>query len=248
MEFYKGFVKTENKVSHEKRSGETNFPTRDQVKDYPEYAGILADGIVLVDFDDSEQAKIAVQIIEDLNIPCRAIKTSRGVHILFRSSEKIKERTKCNVACGLSADFKTGFNNSYEVLKFDGVEREVIIDTGISELPYFFRPVPKPETDLWKMKDGDGRNDKLFRYEIQCIRSGLTKAQIRDLFTIINKYVFEDPLSDSEIKSITRDGAFEKILANGKKPDLRMIADLMIAQDHIIRINNRLNIQRNREL
>ena len=242
MEFYKGYLLTKNKVSHEERTGRKSFPSLETVQDHSEYAGVLADGVVLVDFDDAEQAQTAVQIVNDFHVPCRAIRTTRGVHMLFTSRKKIPEKTHCKVACGLSADFKSGDNNSYEVLKFDGVQREIILDTGISELPYFFYQITGFDGDLWRMKDGDGRDNTLFTYEIDCLKNGLTQEQICSLFPIINDYVFTDKLSDSDIERITRPEAFTKILAGDKKPNTRLIADLMIGRDHIIKIDNQLHI------
>lgn len=242
MELYKGYLQTEQKISHESRSGRCSFQSLESVQDCSEYAGVLADGVVLIDFDDAEQAQTALQIISDLQIPCRALKTKRGVHMLFTSAKKIPEKNHCKIACGLSADFKDGRNNSYEVLKYDGVQREIILDTGISELPYFFYQITGFNGDLWKMKDGDGRDSTLFEYEINCLKSGLSKEQIRSLFQIINDYVFCDKLSDSDLERITRDAAFEKILTGDKKPNTRLIADIMIGQDHIIKINDQLHI------
>lgn len=242
MDFYKGYLRTVNKVSNETRKGRKTFPRIEEVKDCSEYAGVLADGIVLVDIDDSEQAKAALRIVNDLQIPCRAIRTTRGIHFLFSSVHCIAEKTHCNTACGLTADYKSGNNNSYEVLKFDGVEREIVLDTGICELPFFLYPVPTFNGNLWRMKDGDGRDSALYEYEINCLKSGLSKEQIKELFRIINEYIFEDRLSDKDLNRITRDEAFEKIIAGDKKPNTRLIADIMFAQDHIVKINNRLHM------
>ena len=234
MQFYKGYLITKEKVSNEPRTGRTNFPSLEDVKDYPEYAGVLADSIVLVDFDDPEQAAAALSIVQDLQIPCRAIKTTRGIHILFHSPDRLPERTHCKTACGLEADYKIGFNNSYEVLKYKGQEREILLDTGCGELPFFFYQLPGSKIDLWGMKEGEGRNDALFRYEIDCMKIGLDKDQIRNLFQIINNYVLADPVSDEELNSITRDEAFRNILARDKSPNLKDVSDFMIAREYIV--------------
>lgn len=242
MEFYKGYLLTKNKISNERRSGRDSFLSLAAVQDSSEFAGVLADGVILIDFDDGEQAETALKIVNDLQIPCRAIKTNRGIHMLFTSRKKIPERTHCKIACGLTADFKAGINNSYEVLKYDGVHREIILDTGVSELPFFFQQIAGFNGDLWKMKDGDGRDNTLFTYEIHCLKSGLSEEQTRSLFRIINEYVFADKLSESDLKRITRPEAFTSILAGDKKPNTRLIADIMIGKDHIIKINDQLHI------
>ena len=240
MDFYKGYLITKNKVSNEPRKGRTDFPSLESVKNLPEYAGVLADGIILVDFDDPDQAAAALSIVTDLQIPCRAIKTTRGIHMLFSSPDRLPERTHCKTACGLTADYKCGYNNSYEVLKFEGQEREIILDTGCSELPFVFYQISGSLPDLWHMREGDSRNDTLFRYEIECIKAGLNIEQIRILFQIINNHVFQDPLPENELETITRDEAFQNILTQDKKPNTKLVSELMIARDNIIRIKDHI--------
>ena len=242
MDWYRGFILTKQKESIEPFKNRSDLKTLEAVQDSSEYAGVLADGVVLVDFDDAEQAETALKIVNDLQIPCRALKTKRGVHMLFTSRKPLKNKTGCKIACGLTADFKAGNNNSYEVLKYDGVQREILFDTGVSELPYFFQQITGFNGDLWKMKDGDGRDSTLFSYEISCLKSGLSEVQISSLFRIINDYVFADRLSENDLKRITRPEAFTNLLVSGKKPDTRLIADIMIGKDHIVRINDQLHI------
>ena len=53
---YKGYVKTKNKQCTEALKGRTSFRTYDEVKDLPEYAGVLDTNTMFIDIDDSEQA------------------------------------------------------------------------------------------------------------------------------------------------------------------------------------------------
>ena len=249
MDFYKGYIETIGKHPKpgEQIKGRTSFPSLQDVKDCPEYAGILAERIVVVDIDDSDQANTAIEIVEALQIPCRAIKTSRGVHIIFTLPDKdriqLKNWSKCSAACGLSVDYKCGSASSYEVLKYEGKEREIIIDSGISELPIYFYPMPEKKLpNLWHMKDGDGRNDTLFKYIINCVHIGLDMHQTRSLLKVINQYVFQDHLDDQELDTITRDEAFQDILVKGKKTTTSFLSELMISRDYVIRMDKRVFI------
>ena len=67
---------------------------------------------------------------------------------------------------GLTADIKIGTRNSYEVLKHNGKQREILYDTAENEeaqpLPRWLFPV-KSNMEFLNMEAGDGRNQSLFR-------------------------------------------------------------------------------------
>ena len=122
--FYRGYVKTKNKHCIEKYKNRTKFSSYEEIKAYPEYAGILAPDTILIDVDDAEESEIMMNIVEALQLNCRVIKTTRGKHFLFYNKDRKVEKcsTHSTLACGLSADIKVGCSNSYEVLKFAGEE------------------------------------------------------------------------------------------------------------------------------
>ena len=125
MELYKGYVQTKDKKSIDKFKKGSKLKTFEQVKDLPEYAGVLSDDTILIDIDDGDQAEILMDIIEDLQIDCKVIQTTRGKHFLFWNNGVDQCFTHTKLACGLTADIKVGVKNSYEVLKVDGQERFV---------------------------------------------------------------------------------------------------------------------------
>lgn len=59
MQLYKGYVPTKDKkcLFSFKNATADDLLTFDQVKNLPEYAGILSDETVLVDVDDLDQSK-----------------------------------------------------------------------------------------------------------------------------------------------------------------------------------------------
>ena len=50
--FFKGYVETKDKKCIEKFKGRTDFKNYEQVQSLPEFAGILATDIILIDIDD----------------------------------------------------------------------------------------------------------------------------------------------------------------------------------------------------
>ena len=121
--FFRGYVATKNKRCIEKYKDRNDFKTYDEVKHLSEFAGILARNAILIDLDDSEQAEKLMNMVEALQLNCRVYQTTRGKHFLFLNSKIDKCYTHATLACGLTADIKSGFKNSYEILKFNGEER-----------------------------------------------------------------------------------------------------------------------------
>ena len=94
--------------------------TYDDVKDLDEYAGILADDVILIDIDDKKQSDIMMDIVEDLQLDCRVYQTTRGRHFLFKNDKVDACSTHSTLAIGLTAEIKGGKKNSYSVLKYGG--------------------------------------------------------------------------------------------------------------------------------
>lgn len=244
MNLYRGYVKTRNKKCVEKFKDRTDLMTYDQAKELDEYAGILAEDIVLVDFDDEIQAKIALDIIEGESLDCIVIKTTRGIHAYFKTNDHAQTcRTKASLACGLEADIKLGSRNSYAICKFNSVEREVIYQTGlIGEIPNYFIPM-KNKIDFVNMNDGDGRNQTLYNHILTLQSLGLSKAEIRVILQIANEYVFEEPLSDSELETIGRDEAFRKdSFYEGSSLAFDKFSHFLISECNIIKLNGQLYV------
>lgn len=249
MKLYKGYVPTKNKKSTMTFKGKSSdeLMTLDQVKDYPEYAGVLNDETILIDVDDPEQSEILMNIVEDLQLDCKVIQTSRGKHFLFRNKGVDKCHTHCTVAVGLTVDIKVGSTNSYEVLKTNNEERFVEWDTddqNYQDLPVWLLPV-KTDIDFLNMEDGDGRNSALFSYELVLQSAGLTKEETKETIRIINKYILKEPLSDRELETILRDDAFAKpVFFKGKTFLHNVFGDYLIHEMHIKRIKGYLHVYR----
>lgn len=245
-ELYKGYVETKDKKCIKKFKGRTDFKTYEQVESLPEFAGILAENTILVDLDDGKQAEILMNIVENLQLDCKVIDTTRGKHFLFHNTKIKSCSTHSTLAVGLTADIKVGFKSSYEVLKVNGEERFIEWDAeeghDYQEIPKWLFPV-KTKADFLTMDAGDGRNQTLFNYILTLQSSGFTVEECRECITLLNRYVLKEPLSDSELEVILRDDAFKKpIFFDGNTLLHEKFAEYLKNAKHIVKINNQLHI------
>ena len=243
--FYKGYVRTKDKKCLDKFK-DVDLLTLDQVKDLSEYAGILAPDSILIDIDDMEQSEKLLRIVEDNELLCRVYASRSGMHFLFRNSAIDKCYTKVKLAVGITADIKSGFKNSYEVLKIDGKDREIVYDIfddeEYQEVPKYFYPI-KTNMEFLDMDAGDGRNQSLFNYELVLQSNDFSVDEAKECIRIINNYVLKEPLSEDELEVILRDEAFTKPIFFSKNVFLfDKFAVYLKSQHHIKRINNQLHI------
>lgn len=247
--FFKGYVETKNKKCIEKFKGRTDFKTFEQVQSLPEYAGILAAETILIDVDDFEASEILFKVVKEYALTCRVYRTSRGKHFLFKNSGVPTNKTGCKLAIGLTADIKIGTRNSYEVLKYDNQNREILYDTAENEeaqqLPRWLFPV-KSKMEFLNMETGDGRNQGLFNYILTLQSNDFSVEEARETIRIINKFVLKVPLSDDEIETVLRDDAFKKpVFFMGSTFLFDKFATFLKNNNHIIKINNQLHVYKN---
>ncbi len=242
---FKGYVPTRDKkclVRFKNRRSQDLYSLED-VEKMPEYAGILADETVLIDVDDFDESEILFHIVQDKKLKCRVYETTRGKHFLFQNSALETCKTHTRLACGLSADIKLGRRNSYSILKFKGKNRKILYDTDDYEiLPKWLNPV-NSRLDFLCMEEGDGRNQALFNYILTLQSNDFSVSECRECLEIINDYVLSVPLSDDELKTLSRDEAFKKpVFFNGKTFLFDKFAVYLKNNDYIKRINGRLHI------
>ena len=164
MQLFRGYVPTKDKQCLEKFKGRKRLNTLEEVQDLDEYAAILGDETILIDVDNAETSELLFHIVQDLGLKCRVYATTRGKHFYFRNPEGYVEKswTKQTLALGIETDSKVGRNNSYAIMRFNGVDREIIQDCPedeIQDLPKWLTPV-KTNMKFLDMRAGDGRNLK----------------------------------------------------------------------------------------
>ena len=222
--------------------------TLSEARKLDEYGGVLADDVLVIDFDDTAESDLMLRIIKEQGVKCRVIATDKGKHFYFLNTTGAvkKSGTRLKLACGLgvAVDIKAGINNSYIKLKKAGVEREVIYDTGeYEEIPKWLIPV-KSNVDFNKLGEGDGRNQALFNYILTLQSHELEKEEIKESIKILNKYILSEPLSERELNVILRDDAFSAPVFFNKNGGLLLekFCKYLIKNYHVIKMNNRLHI------
>lgn len=189
--------------------------TWDEVKDFDNVAVIVPKGYVVLDFDTTADAEIMLRIVDALGLKTRVMRTTRGIHCWFKAPEEDpKNFIKNRLAIGIYCDRKAGGRNAYVKIKQDGKAREWIRKVkgeDMEVVPKWLTSVSAPsgKFQFKGMGDGSGRNQELFNYIVYLQTKGFSREEIRKTIEIINDYVFEDPLDETEIGTICRDEAFK---------------------------------------
>lgn len=174
----------------------------EDIKDKPNLAIAIEKPYVIVDADDSDTFNIMCKIIQDKNIKTRILKTTRGGHFWFTSKNILKNVVHASNALTLKIDVKGWGKKTMEIVKLNNEWREWLqYDEEIDEIPFYFVPTDFRRNFL-HYKEGDGRNDGLFKSILPLIGLGFNKSQIREIFTLINNYIFDEPLGEQEIDAM----------------------------------------------
>ena len=185
----------------------------EEVKDFDNLGRIVPYPFIVLDFDSKTDSEIMLRIIEGEDLKCSVMKTTRGIHCYFRSEDPWKNFKKERLACGIYCDCKSHSKNAYTMIRRNGQDREWLQrlpEDEIQGVPAYLMPL-RSGSSMFAFKgmgDGDGRNQELFNYILVLQEHGMKKDQVIQTINIINKYVFSDPLPESEIRTICRDDAF----------------------------------------
>jgi len=248
----------EKKAIHHFKNGEKALDWKN-VKDFDNLAMIVPEPFIVLDFDTVSDAEIIQRIIDELDLKCKVMQTSRGVHVWFKSAEPWKNFTKTRLALGIYSDCRSYSRNAYVKIKDSGVMRKWLRDYGDDEImavPKWLYPVSQPG-DHYRFKDmadGSGRNQELFSYIVYLQSKGFKRDEIKETINIINRFVLAEPLPQHEVDLILRDEAFkseaeieaqlaEKEIKRGKF-EHNIFADELLAVDKIITYNDKIYIYR----
>ena len=225
------------------------------VKDFDNVGLIVPKPFIVLDFDTKSDADIMLQIIDSLDLKCRVMKTTRGIHVWFRSEEPWKNFKKTRLAIGIFSDCRSHSKNAYVKIKDSGQMRKWIRKIPfdeVEEVPKWLYPISSPghNFEFKGMTDGSGRNQELFNYIVYLQTKGFTKDEIRTTIQIVNDYVFADPLDDHEVATICRDEAFkpdeeiQKEIDEKKRPSWshNEFGDELIDAYQIITVNGQLYV------
>ena len=197
-----------------------------ELESEPNILGVLADNVVMVDFDTQADAAAFARLMYSQGLKAPAMTTTKGKHFYFKATPEVvaKAYTHVQVACGLIADFKLGNKKGLDLIKFQGEMRQwENADAELIPLPKFLTVVDinanKP-TSLTELTEGS-RNATLFAYVGKLKRRGFSAEECHQLMMAINKYVLPKPLPKGEIDTICRpesyDGAYEGGSSEGEE-------------------------------
>ena len=257
-QLFKGYIRSEGKVPTSAIIGGKYLDTP---PDKGDYVGVLKEGIVQLDFDTEEDAKIALAIVQEYKMKCDILKTTRGIHLYFKNTVVQKVEQHIFNAVGLVCDVGIGDKNRVVPLRVTKDVESIRMVNGeehhyttkathqrewlqtyddLDDLPACFRPVTKNDHEL---KKSTTRNQTLFNYILTLQYHAFSKEEIRRIIKIINKHILYEPLPDREIDLITRDEAFseELFFQNGTFLHDRF-GNYMLANSNIIKIDNQVHI------
>ncbi|TFE03201.1 DNA primase family protein [Jeotgalibacillus salarius] len=241
---YKGYLKGNGKhAATSFKNGAKLFAYHTARKE-SSFVGILEDDYIMVDVDEMNEAEILLDIVEDKDIQCSVLETTNGMHFYFKGYDLTANKIKWFSNIGIHCDYKLGIKNTADPLKIDGESRKWIRKVKDHEpLPAWLYPYNKKNPNLTKLSDGDGRNDKLFTYILKMQSQGMAKNDIKDTISIINHYILEDPVEQSELNIILRDDAFmkESFFIKGSFQHEKF-GNFLINEHHICKIANLLHI------
>lgn len=213
---------------------------------------------VVVDIDDAEQAEKLTRLVLEEGIKCQIMQTSRGRHFWFATVEPVKNSIRTTTGIGIVADYRSWGKQSQVCVKFAGQWREWLTDWDweeIDELPRWLRPLRQTKWRFWEMGEGDGRNQALFEYQIELSKRGYSHEEAAEVLRLINQYVFREPLSDDELRTVSREEAYPKTDRPMKTIGIdtpwftekgkflhNVMGDILIREMHIISRNGRLYV------
>ena len=242
-QLFSGYVELSGKQCVQKLKDGV-YLTKDDAIRLDSYGGVLAPSTILIDIDDDTQSQRFYSMVTGEGIECVVVKTTRGRHFYFSGfPADTRCRTHTRLACGIDADIKVGTRTCYGVLKISGTTRVIERDTlQCDPLPAWACPVSW-SPDFEHMTEGDGRNQILFNYILTLQSNGFSRDECRKILSVVNSYVFDEPMNQSELETVYRDEAFADDIFYIKGQFLfDKFAEYMRSEHDIIKVSNRLHI------
>lgn len=239
-------------IQGEKRpkSYDTFYPNIEKLDDAGWFIGTK---VVVIDLDshnDKEKEKldnISNYILS--KYPTFWIQANRGKHLYYKKPNSLNKRQVKGVCVsGFELDYLTGVK-AVDTLKRNGITRETSQDiytvdfNTLPELPKELYIIPKAKNNnMLCMKDGDGRNETLYRHLLSVKET--VDIDIDYIANFINDYVFEDKLKEinTVIESVNQKETSIINYYDGKTIKVSEFSLFLIKEKHICKINNQLYV------
>lgn len=227
-------------------------------KQFDSFVGYLDNDYILVDIDNKNsqgqyddnktQSNMLIEILKAKGVDTPIVETPHGHHFYFKCNDDLKSLTDVYTPIGLKVDYKLGNKKGCACMKSLGHLRTIINDSNdIAPLPKWLihnKCLNNTLGELEAIKEKTGsRNDFISRYKYQLLKSGYDKDVTSKILTIINQYIFKEPLDDNEMTILLRDENIEAddflyITDKGKvKVHCRKLAQKIVRDFNIIRLD-----------
>lgn len=160
---------------------------------------ILEESDYVIDIDDVAKETLE-KLIAYFNIKTQIVWTNRGVHFYFKKPTNFTRGANRVSPLGFKYEIKHKGNTQAVTIKQNGTLRK-IENEGIREDPPFIFNSGKQFDILQGLEDGEGRNNAL--YKLRAKLGG--QPGWRKILNFVNEYIFESPLSDDEMATLTRE-------------------------------------------
>lgn len=228
--------------------GKKHINTWDEVQSESCFGALMYPDFVDISFDDKEMYSQFLDMADANEWKCLALPSTKGGHTYWRKPDgmKLTSGADKHLAVGLIADVHQG--DTYIPLQVHGVQRfppdyDVLAGEDYQVLPEELW-VLDTSINLWHLKAGDGRNDTLFKY-ILCLQNqlDLPEEEIKKILHNTNKFIFSEPVDESEFNTIMRAESFQKpSFFNGTTFKHNVFGDWMIKENNVVKINGQLCI------
>lgn len=175
------------------------------------FGTVLNEDFIDISFDSKELSDAFWNMADENDWKCLILEnpTNGHIHSFWRIPKdwQSKDGRDKKLSVGLVADIHSG--STYIRLRVNGIDRfpPIYEPDHIQEVPKELYPV-NSNAEPFGMSEG-GRNETLSRMVKNLIHNTrFTKEQIKRILTNTNKFVFGEPLSDSELEVILRDETF----------------------------------------
>lgn len=179
-----------------------------------EIGWLIPEGFIIIDIDDRTTADIVFKIIQDRKEQVLVVNTTRGIHIYAKSNYNNKTvqnitaiGAECDtiVHCKGNSFITTPFKNPKVNTSKKLIDRKVIYYNGIEELPFWLTPIfnrgNKHDDNFIQFPMVDARNDNYNRHLWRLKKTNLSPTQRAECIRMINTYVAQTPLSESEMEA-----------------------------------------------
>lgn len=259
MNLFKGYIPSSGKAP---LYSVKTFEPLQSPPDKGDYVGVLKEEYIQVDVDEQKLADIVFEIVKAKNAKCDILKTTRGYHFYFKNTTVEKQGVHVFSACGIPCDYGLGskqrvvplrittsekfdsFVNGEKIEKYKSkiTTREWIQTYDeIDELPCWLYPICAKSFGIMETET---RNQSLFNYILRLQSKGFSHPEVIETLNVINEYIFEYPLSQKELDTITREESFsdEFFYSEDGKFKHDTFGNYMLANCNIMMINGQCNI------